>query len=213
MAKHFVSDKDECVRMFKSGFMEMFSKVHFSIPLILYIPLIAYLLYQSIAIHEISAFSIIGYFILGIAVWSATEYFLHRFVFHYHPTSKWGQRLHFVMHGVHHDYPNDSLRLVMPPSVSIPLAFLFYFLFKAIMGPVFVFPLFAGFVLGYLFYDISHYAIHHFKIDNKIWAILKEHHMRHHYVDPDHGYGVSSTLWDHVMGTMFKSSKKQKVNS
>jgi len=213
MAKLFVSDKDESVRMFKSGFMELFSKVHFSVPLFLYLPVIGYLLYLSFFVYGLSILTTSSYFVLGVFIWSITEYLLHRFVFHYHPTTKWGQRIHFIMHGVHHDYPNDSLRLVLPPSVSIPLAFLFFFLFKAVAGNVLAAPLFGGFGLGYLFYDISHYAIHHFKIDNKLWTILKEHHMRHHYVDPEHGYGVSSTIWDHVMGTMFKSAKKEKVNS
>ena len=27
-----------------------------------------------------------------------------------------------MIHGVHHDHPNDPLRLVMPPAASIPLA-------------------------------------------------------------------------------------------
>ena len=63
-----------------------------------------------------------------------------------------------------------------------------------------------------LFYDIGHYAIHHFKMNNRYWTTLKDHHMRHHYVDPKKGYGVSSPLWDHVMGTMF-TSKKEKVSS
>jgi len=213
MAKHFVSDKDESVRMFKSGFMEVFSKVHFSVPLFLYLPVVCYLLFLSFTDYGLSILTTIAHFTLGVFGWSVTEYFLHRFVFHYHPTSKWGQRIHFIMHGVHHDYPNDSLRLVLPPSVSIPLAFLFFFLFKAVAGPFLAAPLFAGFVVGYLFYDISHYAIHHFKIDSKLWTILKEHHMRHHYVDPENGFGVSSTVWDHIMGTMFKSQKKEKVNS
>ena len=34
--------------------------------------------------------------------------------------------MHFIIHGVHHDHPNDKLRLVMPPAVSIPLAALFF---------------------------------------------------------------------------------------
>ena len=30
--------------------------------------------------------------------------------------------MHWIIHGVHHDHPNDPLRLVMPPAVSVPLA-------------------------------------------------------------------------------------------
>lgn len=122
MPKHFVSDKDESVRLFKSNFMEFFSKVHFSVPLIIYIPVISYFLYKSILTYEMGALKIVGLAISGVFIWTITEYTLHRFVFHYHPTSDFGKKLHFIMHGVHHDYPSDSLRLVLPPSVSLPLA-------------------------------------------------------------------------------------------
>jgi sterol desaturase/sphingolipid hydroxylase (fatty acid hydroxylase superfamily) len=84
----------------------------------------------------------------------------------------------------------------MPPSVSIPLAVLFFILFQAIFGNVLVAPFFIGFIAGYLFYDISHYAIHHFNMHNKFWLLIKNHHMRHHYQDPKKGYGVSSPFWD-----------------
>lgn len=210
MPKHFVSDKDESVRLFKSDFMEFFSKVHFSVPLVIYLPVIAYFLYRSIAIFQIPVFPILGLIIAGIFFWTITEYTLHRFVFHYHPTSDFGKKIHFIMHGVHHDYPSDSLRLVLPPSVSVPLAIGFYFLFDLTLGTTYTAPFYAGFVIGYLFYDIGHYAIHHFKMNNKFWAALKDHHMRHHYVDPNKGYGVSSPLWDYVMGTMFRVVKKEK---
>jgi sterol desaturase/sphingolipid hydroxylase (fatty acid hydroxylase superfamily) len=128
---------------------------------------------------------------------------MHRWVFHYIPKSKWGLRLHFIFHGVHHDYPNDRLRLVLPPSVSIPLAVGFYFLFRALMGEAYLYAFYPGFVFGYLCYDISHYAFHHLNFKNKLWMKLKKHHMLHHYSDDTKGYGVSSTLWDKIFGSDF----------
>ncbi len=213
MAKFFISDKDESIRLFKSNFMEFFSKVHFTVPLIIYLPVIGYFLFQSIMAFQLPIIQIVGLVIFGVVIWTITEYALHRFVFHYHPTSDFGKRIHFIMHGVHHDYPSDSLRLVLPPSVSIPLAVAFYFLLDLIWGRELNSAFYAGFVMGYLFYDIGHYAIHHFKLNNKYWSTIKDHHMRHHYVDPNKGYGVSSPVWDHVLGTMFKATKKEKVSS
>ncbi len=207
MTKNFVSNKDVTVRMFKSDFMESLSKVHPAVPVIVYVPVIAYFLYRSIEVFEIPALKILGLFLIGIFVWSYTEYFLHRFIFHYKPKSQLGERLHFMFHGVHHDYPNDSRRLVMPPSVSIPLAVLFYYIFEALIGNVLVAPFFVGFILGYLFYDLTHYAVHHFNIHSKIWLALKKHHMRHHFQDPEKGYGVSSPLWDEIVGTNFPKTK------
>jgi sterol desaturase/sphingolipid hydroxylase (fatty acid hydroxylase superfamily) len=119
-------------------------------------------------------------------------------------------KIHFIFHGVHHDYPSDSKRLVMPPSVSIPLAVLFYFLFKLILGGTLVAPFFVGFIAGYLFYDITHYAVHHFNIRNKFWLAIKKHHIRHHFENPELGFGVSSPLWDEIIGTNFP--KKDSTN-
>jgi sterol desaturase/sphingolipid hydroxylase (fatty acid hydroxylase superfamily) len=144
-------------------------------------------------------------------IWTITEYLLHRFIFHLELKSKIGARIHFIFHGVHHDYPSDSRRLVMPPSVSIPLATLFYFLFSFLIGDVSVLPFFAGFLIGYLFYDISHYAIHHFNMHSKFWLAIKNHHIKHHYQDPDKGYGVSSPLWDYVFRTHYPTKEEQKV--
>lgn len=204
MKKNFVSNSQESTRMFKSSLLESLSKVHFSVPLFIYIPVIAYFLYDAIAIQKNDALVFLLSLGGGILFWTFTEYVLHRFVFHFEPKSKWGSRLHFIFHGVHHDYPNDRLRLVMPPSVSIPLATGFYFLFKTIL-PVDVVPaFFAAFMAGYLFYDISHYAIHHFNMKNALWRKLKQHHMHHHYTDPTKGYGVSSSLWDTIFRSDFE---------
>jgi sterol desaturase/sphingolipid hydroxylase (fatty acid hydroxylase superfamily) len=112
-----------------------------------------------------------------------------------------------MFHGVHHDYPNDTKRLVMPPSVSIPLATGFFFLFKVILGDISVASFFIGFIAGYLFYDISHYAIHHFNMHSKFWLVIKNHHMRHHYQDPELGFGVSSPLWDLILKTGYDVKK------
>jgi sterol desaturase/sphingolipid hydroxylase (fatty acid hydroxylase superfamily) len=122
-----------------------------------------------------------------------------------------GARIHFIFHGVHHDYPSDSRRLVMPPSVSIPLATLFYFLFRFLIGDISVHPFFAGFLTGYLFYDITHYAVHHFNMHSKFWLAIKNHHIKHHFQDPDKGYGVSSPIWDYVFRTNYLNKEEQKA--
>jgi sterol desaturase/sphingolipid hydroxylase (fatty acid hydroxylase superfamily) len=203
MPKNYVSNKDETVRMFESDFMEAFSRVHYTVPLFIYIPVILVMLYLSVAVYTISLLNIFVLIIGGIFAWSLAEYLLHRFVFHFKAKSEFGKKIHFIFHGVHHDYPSDSKRLVMPPSVSIPLAIIFYFIFRLIFGPVLMFPFFAGFIAGYLFYDISHYAIHHFNMHSKFWLAIKNHHILHHYQDEYKGYGVSSPFWDYIFRTNF----------
>ena len=206
MSKNYISNKDETVRMFENDFLEALSRIHWSVPLYVFIPIISFFIYISIVEYQLDGLNIITLFISGIFVWTFTEYFLHRFVFHYEPKSKWGKKLHFIMHGVHHDYPKDSKRLVMPPSVSLPLATLFYFFFLLIIGNPLLNPFFAGFLTGYLIYDITHYAIHHFSIKSKFWLQIKNYHSKHHYMDENKGFGVSQPLWDYVFRTNFDSN-------
>lgn len=74
------------------------------------------------------------------------------------------------------------------------------------------FIFFPGFLFGYLLYGSIHYAIHAW---NPPFKWMKPHwrnHHLHHYKNEHMGYGVSSTLWDHVFGTMFdlKQEKEDK---
>jgi len=90
----------------------------------------------------------------------------------------------------------------MPLPMSIPLAFIFYPLFTLTMSRTLGEPFFAGFVVGYLFYDGTHYYVHHFVPATRWGKFLRRHHMTHHHADHDGGFGVSSPLWDLVFRTM-----------
>lgn len=206
--KLYVSNKDESVRIFENNFLEYFSKVHWSIPLYVYIPIIAYFLYHGLKLG-VTSLAMIGYFVFGLAIWTFTEYILHRFLFHYHPKSPSMKRFFWMFHGVHHDYPQDSKRLVMPPSVGLPFATLFYFFFLSLFGELNVSPFFAGFLVGYLFYDITHYAIHHFNVRNKFFKKIKDYHTIHHYKYEELGFGVSSPFWDKVFKTTYPEKRNE----
>ena len=203
MAQRYVSNKNESVRMFESDFMEFFSHVHPATPLVIYVPLMAYMFYLALVVRAVPAHMVAILFGLGVLIWSFVEYTMHRWVFHYEPKSRWGKRFHFMLHGVHHDYPNDASRLVMPPAVSAPLAVIFYAIFVLLFGR-FAPAAFAGLLAGYLFYDTLHYATHHFSMKRGVWLWLKKYHLRHHYQDDHVGYGVTSPLWDNIFGTRAK---------
>lgn len=184
MKKNYISNAETSVRMFNNNLLERVSKVHFSVPLFIYVPVVLYLLYQSFFQHSsIEAITLfVTYFLPGIIVWTITEYILHRFVFHFEPSFTWGKRVHFIFHGVHYDYPKDAKRLVMPPSVSLPLAAGFYFLFSLIfVNKSHLQAFFAGFLVGYLMYDMMHYAMHHYNFKSSVMKKIKQHHMLHHY--------------------------------
>lgn len=201
MKRNFVSNSSESVRMFKSGFLERLSKVEFYVPLVVFVPVIIFLIWKSLIDMQMNFLFFLGYAALGLFIWTFTEYVLHRFVFHFYPKSTWGKRIHFIFHGVHHDYPNDAKRLVMPPSASIPLALLFFFLFRAVLPINTIYAFFLGFITGYLIYDMSHYALHHANFKSPFLKRLKQHHMLHHYSDSTKGYGVSSDFWDNIFGS------------
>ncbi|REA63266.1 fatty acid hydroxylase [Dyadobacter luteus] len=201
MAKNYVSNSRESTRMFKSNFLEPLSKVHYSVPLFIFIPVIGYFSWSALFPGKMSLLSFAAYYSGGLFIWSLTEYVMHRFVFHFTPKGKLMERIHFIFHGVHHDYPNDAMRLVMPPSVSIPLATGFYFLFSLFFTEFPLAAFFSGFITGYLFYDMTHYALHHASFKNEFWKKLKKHHMVHHYSDSEKGFGVSSNFWDKIFGS------------
>lgn len=202
MERNYISNTEESIKLFKNNILDSLSKVHFTVPLYIYIPAILFFAGKSF-ILDINIISFIIYFLAGLFVWSITEYFLHRFIFHYEPTSEFGKKMHFIFHGVHHDYPRDKKRLVMPPSASIPLAALFYLLFSLFLKQKFLFAFFPGFLLGYLVYDMLHYAMHHHNFKSPLLKKMKQHHMLHHYKESSKGFGVSSSFWDIVLKSDF----------
>jgi dihydroceramide fatty acyl 2-hydroxylase len=185
--------------MFESDFMDRLSRVHPVIPLVIFIPTIAILFGLGQEGH--SALGVAGLLAAGWLFWTLTEYWLHRLVFHFEPESGMGARLHWIIHGVHHDHPNDPLRLVMPPSVSVPLAFLFYLGFVAVLGKPDAYLFAAGFLAGYLNYDMTHFHVHHHSPRTRLGKLLRELHMRHHFQDDTRGFGVSAPFWDYVFRT------------
>lgn len=188
--------------MFESDLMERLSHVHPITPLVVYGPIVAYLIHAAAVVQGVGWGSIISLALTGLLVWTFTEYVLHRFVFHIEGRHKWTRRLHFIIHGNHHEVPDDPTRLVMPPIVSIFLAFAFYVFFKALLGVAAVDAFFAGFLVGYLAYDYTHFAVHHFRLESPMGRALKQYHMNHHFLDRDSRWGVSTPLWDWVFGTM-----------
>ena len=203
----FVSNRNETVRLFKNPFLEYFSHIHPMTPVFVYVPVILFTAY--LAFTDTGFIAGILSFLFGTFLWTLTEYVIHRWAFHYHPKSETGKRVHFLVHGIHHDYPRDATRLVMPLLVSVPLATLFYFSFNAVFGTYHM-GVFSGFLLGYVLYDTIHYATHHAKMQGKIGSFLKTYHLKHHYGDEHTAYGVSNPLWDYVFSTVPDRLKQKK---
>lgn len=198
-------------QLFRNGYLEYLTKTH---PLVIwgiYLPVLILFPYYAANTLAFDVLKILLTFLGGIFFWTLTEYTLHRFLFHHHPETETGKRINYILHGNHHEYPRDRERLFMPAAPSLILASLFFFLFYLVIGKN-AFAFFPGFMLGYLIYGSMHYAIHAWNPPFKWMKGLWRNHHLHHYKHSDKGFGVSSTLWDHVFGTMYdlKNEKDDK---
>ena len=193
--------------MFESDLLDWLSRVHPAVPLVIFIPAIAVLFALGQGGH--GPLEVAGLMAGGYLFWTLSEYWIHRLVFHFEPEEGLGARLHWIIHGVHHDHPNDPLRLVMPPSVSVPLAAAFYGLFVLVIGNPAASLFAAGFLTGYLVYDMTHYYVHHRQPRTRVGRTLRELHMRHHFQDDTRGFGISAPFWDHVFGTALARGSKR----
>lgn len=194
-------------RLFKSDYMEMMTKTHPLVIYSLYLPVIGFMLYYGAAYKGVSAGAEILLFLAGVLFWSLFEYVMHRHLFHMIVESPRAQRFVYTMHGVHHEYPRDKERLFMPPIPSLLVASIIFILMRLLMG-WYAFSFFPGFLLGYLAYGSMHFAIHAFAPPRFLKALWRNHHL-HHYKDDNKGYGVSTTFWDRVFGTMFDLNKEK----
>jgi sterol desaturase/sphingolipid hydroxylase (fatty acid hydroxylase superfamily) len=188
--------------LFNNRFLELLTKGH---PLIIwgmYLPVIIYFLYNGHTALGLTMLSVILLFLGGIFFWTFFEYIAHRYLFHLETKSEAGQKIVYIFHGSHHHYPRDKTRLFMPPLPSVLISGAIFGIMYLLMGYN-ALPFFAGFMFGYLLYGTIHYAIHAWRPPFS-WARnhWRNHHL-HHYQHQHMGFGVSSTLWDHVFGTMF----------
>jgi len=199
------------VRLFKNPYLEMLTKAH---PLVIwgmYIPILIYIIYLATTKYDYSTVRIILTFLAGMFFWTLFEYIAHRFIFHWLPKTPTATKIVYTLHGNHHHYPRDRQRLFMPPVPSLIISSVIFSIMYLIMGTN-VFMFFPGFLIGYLMYGTMHYAIHAWNPPFKWMKPLWRNHHLHHYKNEHNGYGVSSTIWDHVFGTMFdlKNEKEDK---
>lgn len=159
------------------------------------------------------AVTALSLWVMGLFVWTFVEYCLHRFVFHldhYLPDHPTFLTLHFLLHGVHHYLPMDRYRLVLPPALFIILAYPFYKLVFALLPFYMACSGFAGGTLGYIMYDVTHYVLHHTKLPQFLQK-LKKAHLEHHYKNYELGFGVTSTFWDVIFGTLIDSTYQKRA--
>lgn len=195
-------------RLFENALLDKLSRVHWTVPLYVYVPVIAILAFVSFA--KASVIGSIGCMAFGYIAWTLTEYFGHRYLFHWQIPGEFGKRIHFLIHGVHHDHPSDPLRLVMPVLLSAPILLAAFGVISLIFGVPLAWPVLAGFTTGYLAYDMVHYHVHHREPTTRFGRMLRRVHMLHHFRDHDRGFGVSAPWWDYVFGTSYSGENTRR---
>jgi len=198
----------ETIKIFDNKLLESLTAANHILPFVIFIPVILYFLIETIYFIYIGLIEqslwLIALFFAALLLWTLIEYLGHRFVFHYKAKSKKIKKLLYIIHWAHHDYPNDPKRVVVSPIISIIAGLALYAISYILLGRYYASPFFCFIVTLYMIYDWFHYASHHLDFKNKYYQKIKQHHLLHHYKDPDNGFGFITTIWDHILKTTFK---------
>ncbi len=137
---------------------------------------------------------------LGLCGFSFLEYAIHRWLFH----GRAGALA--AGHNKHHVDPLgfDALPFFAPPLGMLALAALL-----ATILPGSAALLLAGAVaIGYAAYGFGHTAIH-FRRFRWRWPVRWAAHHHIHHRHPERNFGVTTSLWDHVLGTRYVPARER----
>jgi sterol desaturase/sphingolipid hydroxylase (fatty acid hydroxylase superfamily) len=185
--------------MFDMAWLERLTIAHPFWPAAIYGPAGLWTMWRA-GQTDLSGGALAASYLAGLLIWSLVEYLTHRVSFHHVPQSEGQVAYGYVVHGVHHAYPDDSRRWMLPIAVTLPIAAGLYWMSGPLFGR-FSNAVFAGFIHGYLAYDLLHYFIHRGRLPTRLGRYLRQYHLAHHYTTPDGHFGVSSPLWDVVFRT------------
>ncbi|TPX34057.1 hypothetical protein SmJEL517_g03238 [Synchytrium microbalum] len=183
------------------GVLEIFTLTPWWVIPTVWGPISLFCLYKGL--FTVPVWSIPILWTLGVVNWSLIEYTLHRFLFHMDkllPDHQAAFTLHFLLHGIHHYLPMDSMRLVMPPVLLAALSIPVWMIYLSVIPVWLAWPIASGTYFGYISYDLVHYYLHHGKPSGH-FRDMKTYHLDHHYKNADLGFGITSKIWDQVFGT------------
>ena len=173
-------------------------------PLALWGPIAIVCITMGIVTHSLNVVTVAGIGVAALVAWSLVEYLVHRFLLH--PPGRLERLSHWAQfaHGVHHDAQDDPIHTLLPPMnaafILLPFLALFYWLIPVRMLAVFV----GFFLTGYLAYEYIHYAIHQKEPRSGLGKFLRRHHLTHHAHGHAGNFGVSTPLWDWLLGTRLR---------
>jgi sterol desaturase/sphingolipid hydroxylase (fatty acid hydroxylase superfamily) len=190
------------IRHFSDGVLDAMvrlsrTRANYWLEFVLDTTLAATLLSEGLRRHSLSP-DVVLLILLGLLVFSFIEYCVHRWLYH------GSLRLMAQGHAAHHGNPfgYDSVPFFLPALLLLTFIGLSLLLLPADA----VLLLASGIAFGYVAYGISHFMIHHMRFRNSLMRSWAAYHHIHHY-HPDCNYGVTTPLWDVVLGTRYASTR------
>jgi sterol desaturase/sphingolipid hydroxylase (fatty acid hydroxylase superfamily) len=158
----------------------------------------------------------VGFFLLGIPIWTFNEYFFHRFVLHgrFPPGDNFVRRFMHErldpLHWEHHERPFDGMHISGQLKDFLPL-------FLPAAALCLIFPVYtltallAGVVQSYVVEEWVHHSVHFYDFKNPYFKYIKRYHLYHHGPKGmDAGFGLTSGIWDAIFKTRFSDPPRQK---
>jgi len=197
--KTFIVSEQVSLRYFDNNIMEFLSRSPWYTVPIVWIPMIILIFSLSIK-FGVNLMFLPVYIFGGIITWMFIEYMLHRHIFHMKTSTFRWNVFHFCLHGYHHIVPMDPNRLTFPPVPAMLIGIIVYNILSIIFRFEVTLAVLCGIIIGYVLYDLEHYALHHNAFLNVIpyFKNMKKHHLYHHYKNEDSNFGISSMLFDYV---------------
>jgi hypothetical protein len=145
----------------------------------------------------------LGWLLLGVAMFPFYEYLIHRFVLHAPPSRHgWVYQLQRQVHYDHHEDTSRIDRIFTPLWAFFPLLTLQAALYLALGASLPVAAaILAGNLGGYLYYEWVHFVAHVPITPRTRWGqAMKKYHLWHHHKNEHYWYGVTSPLVDVLTG-------------
>ena len=142
-------------------------------------------------------------FLAGVAIWTLTEYFLHRFLGHVHKGKNFFKKEHLMHHSKANYFAPAYKKATLALGVSVLLCMLLSLLTSFGTAISFI----AGFAGMYTLYEITHYRFHSKVPIAGPFIVLRKHHFFHHFHNPRVNHGVTTRFWDRVFGTFHRVEK------
>jgi sterol desaturase/sphingolipid hydroxylase (fatty acid hydroxylase superfamily) len=139
---------------------------------------------------------------VGLLVWTLIEYLLHRFLLHHRPQAPSRVAVVEKLHLGHHRDPRDEAKITVPVCASLPIAGGLLALYRLISASwEMAALLLVGSIAGYLYYEAVHFWIHCGGRGGRWLRQRRANHFFHHFRDDGRCFGVTTPLWDLLLGT------------